>query len=105
MNEERLYREDGAPRFIQCYETKRNPVVDRYTVVFTRANIWGGPSWRGRVCYVGMSEYPSSPVGFYQHGEAGRGEFCPRGSWIDFTDLPVDGQMIVKQEYAELWTL
>jgi hypothetical protein len=47
MKKERLFKEDGAPRFIRCYETKRNPTIDRFTVVFTRANAWGGKECKG----------------------------------------------------------
>jgi hypothetical protein len=103
MDKAKLYNADGSPRFIRCYETKRNPTADRFTVAFTRANVWGGKEYEGRVYYVGMSGNPFSPAGFCQHGEAARQEFCPRGSRIAFVDLPDDCQKAARAEYRDLW--
>jgi hypothetical protein len=83
---------------------KRNPTVDRFTVVYTRANVWGGKDYCGRVFYLGMSHDPFLPQGFVQHGEAWRWQFNPGGSRVEFSSLPSDCQEFVKRDYAELWS-
>jgi hypothetical protein len=104
MSRAKLYNDDGSPRYVRCYETKRNPTVDRFTVVFTKANCFMGKDCIGRVYYAGMSGSPYHPVfGFYQHGEAWRWEFCPHGSRIRFQDLPEGCRKAVLEEYADLW--
>ena len=103
MEKERLYKENGEPRFIRCYETKRNPTVDRFTVVFTRANVWGGKRYEGRVVYVSMSGNPFSPQGVCCHDEVEWQRFCPCGSRITFAELPKDCQEVVLRDYKDLW--
>jgi hypothetical protein len=100
----KLFNEKGEPRYIRCYETKRNPTIDRFTIVFTRASAFMGKEFAGRVYYVGASGNPRNPTyGFYQHGEAWRREFCPCGSRIAWRDLPEELRETVLDEYRELW--
>jgi hypothetical protein len=44
---------DGAPKYVRCYEKKRNPTIDRFTVVFCHASKFMGRDYIGRVCKKG----------------------------------------------------
>jgi hypothetical protein len=94
---------DGIPKYIACYEQKKNPAFDRFTVVFTHLN-WIG-YLPGRIEYRAMSAHPYHPQGFGQRGEAERGRFRPGGSRIEFTSLPEDCQRLIRNDYAEMWGL
>jgi hypothetical protein len=94
---------DGAPKYVRCYEKKRNPTVDRFTIVFCHASKFMGKDYIGRVYYVGASERPAHPLGFYQHGEAWQWEFCPCGSRIKWRDLPEQLRDVVLAEYCDVW--
>jgi hypothetical protein len=102
-NAERFFREDGSPKYLRCYEMKRNPTIDRFTIVFTRASCFMGKEYTGRVYYVGASGNPYSPLGFYQHGEAWSWEFHAQGSRAAFSSLPLELQKAVLEEYSSLW--
>jgi hypothetical protein len=93
---------NGVPKYIVCYEMKRNPTYDRFTVVYTHTN-WYDPENKGRVFYRGMSAHPTHPQGFGQHGEAWGWQFSPRGSRITFAELLVDCQRVVIADYCSLW--
>jgi hypothetical protein len=89
MDKRKLYQEDGSPRYLRCYEVKRNATIDRFTMVFTRSSCFMGKEYIGRVYYAGASENPAHPVsGFYQHGEAWSWEFHAPGSPVPFSSLP-----------------
>jgi hypothetical protein len=103
MKKAKLYNDDGSPRYIRCYETKRNPTFDRFTVVFSRAYNWGGEGYRNKVYYVGSSDNPAHPLGFYQHGEAWAWEFRPGGSRITWSELPEAIRWLVLEEYKDIW--
>jgi hypothetical protein len=103
MRKAKFWNDDGSPRYIRCYEKKRNPTIDRFTVVFGRAYCWGGERYRGRVYYVGSSGNPTHPLGFYQHGEAWAWEFRPCGSRITWASLPEATRRLVLEEYAYIW--
>jgi hypothetical protein len=103
MDKAGLYLPDGKPRFIRCYKTKRNPTIDNITVVYTKANIWGGKEFAGIVFYAAMSDRPFHPQGFCQHGESPRHKFHAGGSRIPFSSLPSDCQKQVMADYASLW--
>jgi hypothetical protein len=94
---------DGAPKYIRCYETKRNPTIDRFTVVFCHVSKFMGKDFIGWVYYVSADEKPAHPLGFYQHGMARRGEFCPCGSHIKWQDLPEKLRKAVFEEYCDVW--
>jgi hypothetical protein len=96
-----IYREDGTPRHAACYEQKRNPAYDRFTVVFTHANLMGYPA--GVVIYRSMSDHPCAPQGCGQWGESPRHSFSPGGSRISFSTLPEDCRKLIVQDYRELW--
>jgi hypothetical protein len=102
---ERFFREDGSPKYLRCYEVKRNPTIDRFTIVFTRASCFMGKEFRGRVYYVGASGNPAHPLGFYQHGEAWSWEFHAPGSRVAFSSLPLELQDVVMREYRDLWRI
>ena len=57
----------------------------------------------GRVYYVGASDDPEHPLGFYQHGEAWCWEFHAPGSRVAFSSLSPALQKVVMDEYNELW--
>jgi hypothetical protein len=104
MKEKRkLFNEKGEPRYIRCYEAKKNPTLDRFTIVFTKAWAFMGKGFVGRVYYVGASEKPAHPQGFYQHGEAWQWEFCSGGSRVAWQDLPEELRETVLDEYCVLW--
>jgi hypothetical protein len=96
---------DGAPKYLRCYEKKRNPAIDRFTVVFCRASKFMGDDYRGRVYYISADDTPAHPLGFYQHGEARRGEFCPCGSRVKWEDLPRQLRDVVLAEYCNVWKI
>jgi hypothetical protein len=102
MTEEKLFREDGTPRFIRCFETKRDASIDKYCVVYTGLGRLD-KAYRFRVQYVSMNAGPYHPQGFCQHEEAATWEFCPRGSRIRFYDLPVDCRRVVIDDYCDWW--
>jgi hypothetical protein len=103
MDKRKLFKEDGSPKYLRCYEVKRNPTIDRFTIVFEKSHCWGGKGYRGRVYYVGASENPTCPLGFYQHGEAYRWEFHAPGSRVEFFSLPLELREVVANEYRLLW--
>jgi hypothetical protein len=96
---------DGAPKYLRCYEKKKNPSIDRFTVVFCRASKFMGDDYRGRVYYISADDTPTHPLGFYQHGEAWQWEFRPCGSRVKWRDLPKQLRDIVLTEYCEVWEI
>ena len=65
-----------------------------------------------------MSEAPTHPLGFYQHGwhpdaiDLDRwgyapkvGQKCHLGKRIEFQGLPEECQKLIAQEYRELWSI
>jgi hypothetical protein len=96
---------DGAPKYVRCYEKKRNPPVDRFTVVFCHASKFMGIDYIGRVYYISADDRPTSPTGFYQHGEAWQREFRPCGSRITWWTLPEQLRGVVLAEYCDLWEI
>ena len=105
---ERLARllPNGVPHYIRCYDSGENGSFDRYTVVFTGnyTHKTGGEHW-----YVGMSEHPTHPQGFGQHGSSrdqiDRPNYGHIGKKIRFQDLPIDCQQLVLADYKDLWDL
>jgi len=69
--------------------------IDRYTAVFPEEE-------GGRLCYLAMSDRPSSPQGFGQHGEILASErekgFPSLGKEIPFESLPPDCKRAVLQD-------
>lgn len=96
---------DGKPRWVRCYDNG-GETFDRYTVVFTGHFQKNFP---GECYYVGMSEHPSHPQGFGQHGEAkimiDRPAYSHIGKRITFDDLPEDCRKLVLSDYLEIWRL
>jgi hypothetical protein len=70
------------------------------TIVFTKADCFGGKSWLGRVYYVAASERGE---GFYQHGECERYKFSPNGSPVKWVDVTPELKSKLIQEYCDLW--
>jgi hypothetical protein len=97
---------DGAPKYLRCYEKKRNPTIDRFTVVFCHAPRFMGEGYIGLVYYVSANGIPTHPQGgFYQHGEAWQWEFCPGGSRVTWWDLPEPLRDAVLAEYCDVWKI
>lgn len=106
MDKAKLFKENGGPRFLKCFESKRAEAIDRFTIVFTRARQFMGnkEDWLNRVYYVSANGVPDDPAaGFYQHGEAPLRQFRPCGSRISFSALPERLRRTVLNEYRELW--
>jgi len=101
MSKANLYTDTGEPKRIRCYMMKRNPTIDYITVVYTHANRLGYPA--GTVLYRAMNDAPRSPQGYGQWGEAERNQFCPGGSIVPFSELPSECQVVVNQDYKDLW--
>ena len=104
---ERLYN-DLSPRYIRCYDNN-GETYDRYTVIFTKKRIGGGKHKHGQFVYVGISENPYHPLGFYQHGfsdcSIDHPSYSHLGKKIQFLKLPDDCQKAIIQEYNELWKI
>jgi hypothetical protein len=97
---------DGAPKYLRCYEKKRDPPIDRFTVVFCHASKFMGKDYIGRVYYVSANGIPTHPQGgFYQHGEAWQWEFCPCGSRVKWWYLPAKLRDVVLAEYCDVWEI
>ena len=102
---------NGIPRCIRVYDTGPDGPIDRYTVVFTG-------NYSGHA-YLAMNSRPFCPgFGFCQHGEGEIMEGNKPGQWppaigrrgncgfrIAFTDLPLDCQTAVWQDYASIWNI
>lgn len=103
------------PKYIRCYDTGHDGPIDRYTVVFTgriRARCGGSSP------YLAMNGSPFDPQGFGQRGETpyacdnykghwppAIGRKCHLGTRIEFTQLPIDCQKLVWQDYSEIWNI
>ena len=97
-----LYTPNGEPKRIRCYIQKKNPSIDYITVVYTYAHYAGYPI--GTVLYRAMNDHPYDPQGFGQWGECQPGRsFRASGSKVAFTELPIDCQKVVRQDYMDLW--
>jgi hypothetical protein len=94
------FLEDGAPKYLRCYEAKRGGCVDRFTFVFTYASRRLGPQWAGRVLFIAAGKDPEA---FYQHGDSCRGSFCPSGSPVKWQDVNKKLQSWILDEYNDIW--
>jgi hypothetical protein len=103
MEKRKLYNKDGSPKYLRCYEVKRNPTIDRFTIVFAKASCFMGKAYVGRALYVAASGSPTRPLGFYQHGEADLREFRAPGVRVAFSSLPPALQEAVMEEYQYFW--
>jgi len=101
MKQANLFTETGEPKRIKCYMAKRRSTTDYITVVYTHTHLLGYPS--GTVLYRGMNDTPTHPQGFGQWGETERHKFRAGGSRVEFSELPKDCQMVVRQDYKNLW--
>lgn len=73
---------------------------DRYTVVYPKQQHPQGAYYP----YIAMSEHPTHPQGFGQHGELqppGKAGFGHLGKRISFAELPPDCQKLVKAELKD----
>ncbi len=101
---------NGVPRYIRCYDNggheRPNGTADRYTVVYTGNYAGKTKGWHD---YVGMSGAPFHPQGIGMHGQTEH-QPCDRPSYghlgkkIKFTDLPIDCQKLVMQDYLYYWS-
>jgi hypothetical protein len=95
---------NGIPRYIRIYDL---PISwDRYTVVYTKIKQVYKFAYYP---YLGMSEDPTQPYGFGQHGSNKTIIDRPRsrhlGRRIKFQDLPEPCQNIVISDYEALWSI
>ena len=94
---------NGIPRKIRCYDNG-GKTYDQYTVVYT-----GNYQGRNGCDYVGMSENPFHPQGFGQHGWDSNVIDYPKyshlGKKIRFEDLPENCQLLVVDDYKEIWDI
>jgi hypothetical protein len=97
-----LYTETGEPKRIRCYMFKRDSrPVDYITVVFTHINFAGYPL--GTVLYRAMSGKPFHPLGYCQWGEGKSYSFHAGGSIVKFSELPIDCQEVIRNDYKDIW--
>ena len=96
---------EGIPKWIRVYDNGGES-VDRYTIVFTRAQSF---YLKGLTPYLAMSEAPFHPQGFCQHGEydhpIDRPMYSHLGKKIKFQDLPGDCQKAVLSDYKDYWSI
>lgn len=96
----------GVPRYIRIYENDKT--ADCYTVVYTGHYRKGKGHDRDWFQYVCMNAAPFHPCGICQHGETefepvDRPTYAHLGRKIKWTDLPVDCQKVVLDDYCDLW--
>lgn len=97
-----IYHADNyTPRFIRCWEFKRTPTpLDRFTVVYTNTKKAGHP--KGITYFRAMSGNPYH--GYAEWGESKTMYFArSHGTQIPFSDLPIDCQAVVLDDYQALW--
>ena len=102
---------NGIPRYIHIYDNG-GKTCDRYTIVFTRTGRTGSNRNKkqdnGHI-YLGMSEHPTSPNGFCQHGSNDTPIDYPTyghlGKKISFDKLPEVCQKVVINDYKDVWNL
>lgn len=79
---------------IKAIYDNQGTTFDRYTVYYdnegVKLNTW---------FYIGMSEHPTHPQGFGQHGEGMIGKH--NGKKITFKELPKDCQELISYELKE----
>lgn len=86
------------PLGILAIYDNRGRTADRYSVVFTPYNFFGGL----RFPYLTMSENPSHPQGVGMHGESKGRPTRHRGERvIRFCDLPAACQQIVREDLCD----
>lgn len=94
---------NGIPRWIRVYDNG-GETFDRYTVVFT-----GNYKGRDGCHYLGMSENPTHPQGFGQHGWSqeiiDRPTYGHLGKKVKFEDLPEKCQKVILNDYNDIWDL
>jgi hypothetical protein len=81
----------GQPVYLDAYDNEAS--VDRYTLVFRGPNGWS---------YVGSSDNPTHPQGFWQHGEG----LIPghyHGVKIALSELPEEVLKCAIREYEEIY--
>jgi len=95
---------NGIPKNVRVYDNGGES-FDRYTVVFT-----GNYKGRNGICnYLAMSEHPTHPQGFGQHGDSpqviDKPTYGHLGKKITFNDLPPDCQKVVIADYKDYWQI
>lgn len=96
---------NNTPKYVRCYDNGGKS-FDRYTVVFTGHY----KKYRRSFLYLAMSANPYSPMGFGLHGESenmpiDRPTYSHLGKKIKFSDLPIDCQKAVIEDYIDIWNL
>ena len=93
------------PKYVRVYDNG-GETIDRYTVVYT-GNYSKGTGYNKAFSYLGLSVAPYLPNGYCQHGESNvlidRPSYKHLGKKIKFSDLPLDCQLVVFEDYASLW--
>lgn len=101
MIREKRLLPNGIPKNVRIYD---NGKFDRYTVVYT-----GNYKDHHGCEYLGMSDNPTHPQGFGQHGWSNDVIDRPKSSYlgrkIEFEDLPEKCQELVLNDYKEIWNL
>jgi hypothetical protein len=92
---------NGIPRYVRVYDDGSRS-YDRFTVVYTGKNARGS--------YLGMSERPTHPQGFGQHGETrhpwervDRPTSSHLGKRIAWESLPEECQRVALATYRDIW--
>ena len=100
-----LLTDEHEPRYVRVYDNG-GETIDRYTVVYT-GNYSKGTGYNKAFSYLGLSVAPYLPNGYCQHGESNtlidKPTYSHLGKKIKFSDLPLDCQLVVFEDYASLW--
>lgn len=93
-----LFNNDGSPKYIRCWDNG-GKTRDRYTIQFTRANLFGFPRM---AVFIGCSAYPYHDIGYT--GDRPYHEFAKsHGRRVAWEALPKDVKDYVLSTYEELW--
>ena len=98
MNYDKLYS-NGIPRYVKVYEVKKNPPMDRYTIIFTHLN-WIGKEYIGKTAYIGSGK---DPRGISYSELRDYGSVGGLGTRITWEELPEAVQKMADEYYRDLW--
>lgn len=98
MRKDSLFLPDGSPRYVRCWDNG-GKTLDRYTIQFTRANMFG---FKGRAVFVSCNANPYTGIGYY--GDMPLSDFAKsHGKPITYGLLPEEAKLYIILTYKELW--
>ena len=97
----RFYHPDGTPKYVACWEYKKQSDGERYTVTFQHAGKTD-KLFPGHVTGLGMNAEPYHGICTRFDVPGGRTSF---GTRISFKALPEECKRLVIAEYDYIWDL